>query len=157
MTSSEDTMWEPTYLFWSIAVYISTAAAGLAASLATPLVHGAASGWGLETLLSYLTSNGAQGVGLVLALAMAVLMLSVPPGLLSLYLMALSNLRLALHPVVGAVFFAIGVGWLLQSLPGAVFGLLFGGVSLGGTALMLGLRRGIDNRRAHVASDGTAA
>lgn len=146
MESLGDREWQPTYVYWFASVYISTAVAGIAASLVTPAVFGDAVGWGWEALLSFLRSEGAGGLGLFIAVAMILLLLSVPPGMLSLFLVALSETRLALHPVVGGAFFAIAVGWLLQAIAGALFGLIFGGVSLGGTAAMLALRRTIATR-----------
>ncbi len=139
--------WQPTYVYWFLSVYVWTALAGLAASLVTPAVFDAAAGWGLNAFLSFLRAEGAEGPGIALALAMGVLLLSVPPGMLSLFLVALTDLRLALHPLIGAAFFGVWVGWLLQSLPGAVFGLVFGIVSVGGTAGMLALRRHISRRK----------
>jgi hypothetical protein len=74
-------------------------------------------------------------------------LISVLPGLLSLFLISLTEIRLAVHPAVGAAFFAVSAGWVGQSLGGAVFGFVFGLASLGTIALLLGLRRRIDLSR----------
>ena len=139
--------WELTYPYWASSAYSMTALAGLAASLATPLVFPAATGWGLDALLDFFAAEGAAGFGFGLALAAAMLLLAVPPAMLSLFLLAVSDTRLRLHPLIGAGFFALWTGWLMQSVTGALFGLIFGAVSVGGIAAMLGLRRRFDRRR----------
>jgi len=78
---------------------------------------------------------------------MLMVLISVLPGLLSLFLLALTEMRLAFHPLVGGIFFSLSAGWVGQSLAGAVFGLIFGLASLGTIALLLGLRRYADLSR----------
>jgi len=78
---------------------------------------------------------------------MMMVLIAALPGLLSLFLIALTEMRLALHPLVGAAFFGLSAGWVGQSLAGAVFGLIFGLASLGTIALLLGLRRSLDLSR----------
>jgi hypothetical protein len=127
-------------------VYTWTAAGGLAASLLTPLVSGSATGWGLNSAIALLKAEGATGPGLMLGLTLGNLLLSTIPGLLSLFLVAVADTRLELHPVIGGLFCGVWAGWIMQSPTGAAFGFIFGGVSLGGTAAMLALNKHLRGR-----------
>ncbi len=144
--NGDPSLWQPTYPFWAFSVYASSLVGGIAASLLTPLVASEAAGWGLETIVTLFRSEGAAGPGLVLALAMVAILTCVPPGMLSLFLIALTEIRFALHPLVGGAFFGLAAGWIGQSLTGALFGAIFGSVSVGGTAAMLGLHRHLSTR-----------
>jgi multisubunit Na+/H+ antiporter MnhE subunit len=50
-------------------------------------------------------------------------------------------MRLKLHSILGGAFCGLWLGWILQSIAGAIFGFIFGAVSVGGTAAMLAARR----------------
>lgn len=139
--------WEPGYAFWAASVYLGAVAGSAAASRLSPAVAPQSAGWGLPALVALLNSEGSDGPALYLSIAVLMVLVSVLPGLLSLFLVTLTRLRLALHPLAGAVFFGVSAGWVGQSLPGAVFGSLFGFASLGTIALLLGLRRRIDVSR----------
>ena len=139
--------WQPGYATWAASVYAGALVGSVAASWLTPLVAPQASGWGLPALFGLLGREGSSGPVLYLSVAMMMVLISVLPGLLSLFLITLTEMRLALHPVVGAVFFAVSAGWVGQSFAGAVFGFVFGLASLGTIALLLGLRRRIDLSR----------
>jgi hypothetical protein len=141
------TDWEPGYATWASSVYAGAAVGSAVASWASPVVDARTSGWGIPALLGLLGREGAAGSMLYLSVAMMMVLISVLPGLLSLFLITLTEMRLALHPLVGAVFFGVSAGWVSQSLGGAVFGFLFGFASLGTIALLLGLRRALDLSR----------
>jgi hypothetical protein len=134
--------WQPTYLVWAPSVAISTFAAGLAAPALASLAAGRAAGLPLDTMLGL--ARGDAGtltpMGLVV-LAMATILASVPPGLLSLFLITLTELRLRFHALVGAATFGLLAILLAQSLAPALFGFVFGLVSVGGTAAGLALHR----------------
>jgi hypothetical protein len=78
---------------------------------------------------------------LIFSLALAFVLVSVPPGLVSLFLITVTDVRLVLHPLVGALFFAVAAGWITQSPGGIVFGGIFGAISLGLSAGLLTARR----------------
>ena len=139
--------WQPGYVTWAASVYAGALAGSAAASWLSPLLVAQTSGWGLPTLQRLLSGEGGSGAVLYLSVAMMMVLISVLPGLLSLFLIALTELRLALHPLIGGAFFAVSTGWVSQSAGGAVFGLVFGLASLGTIALLLGLRRLYDRRR----------
>jgi hypothetical protein len=139
--------WQPGYVTWAAAVYAGAFAGSVAASWLSPLLVARTSGWGLPMLLRLLTSEGGSGAALYFSVALMMILISVLPGLLSLFLITLTQVRLALHPLVGAAFFAVSTGWVSQSVGGAIFGLVFGLASLGTVALLLGLRRHYDLRR----------
>jgi hypothetical protein len=139
--------WEPGYVTWGASVYAGAFAGSAAASWLAPVLAAATRGWGLPALHGLLIREGAGGPALYLSLAMMMVLISVLPGLLSLFLVTLTQLRLALHPLVGTAFFAVSAGWVSQSAAGAVFGFVFGFASLGTIALLLGLRRRLDLRR----------
>ncbi len=84
-------VWQPTHPYRFISAYPWTAIGGVAASFLTPLISGSASGWGLAALLAFLRSEGAAGLGLVLGFAVFNLLLSVLPGLLSIFLVAVAD------------------------------------------------------------------
>jgi hypothetical protein len=134
--------WQPTYPVWAPAVAVSTLAAGLAAPVAESLVTGGPSRLTLGAILDVGRGDAAGLTPMALAvLAMATILASVPPGLLSLFLITLTELRLRFHPVAGAVTFGVLGMLLAQSFAPAVFGFVFGLVSLGGTAAILALHR----------------
>lgn len=139
--------WEPGYGTWAASVYSGAFVGNVAASWLSPIVAPRTEGWGLPALVGLLGSEGAAGSALYLSVAMMMVLIAVLPGLLSLFLITLTEIRLALHPVVGAAFFALSAGWVSQSFGGAVFGFVFGLASLGTTALLLGLRRRVDLTR----------
>jgi hypothetical protein len=139
--------WEPGYATWAASVYAGAVVGSVAASLLSPLLVARTAGWGLSALVGLLSREGSGGPALYLSVAMMMVLISVLPGLLSLFLITLTQIRLALHPLVGAIFFAVSAGWIGQSVAGAVFGFLFGLASLATIALLLGLRRGWDLSR----------
>jgi hypothetical protein len=139
--------WQPGYVTWAGSVYVGAVAGSAAASWLSPLLVARTSGWGLPALQRLLSGEGASGPILYLSVAMMMVLISTLPGLLSLFLIALTEVPRALHPVAGAVFFGLSAGWVGQSIAGAVFGLIFGLASLGTTALLLGLRRRLDLSR----------
>ena len=139
--------WQPGYVTWATSVYAGAFAGSVAASWLSPLLVPQTAGWGLATLQRLLSGEGGSGAALYLSVAMMMVLISVLPGLLSLFLITLTQMRLALHPLVGGAFFAVSTGWVSQSVGGAVFGLVFGLASLGTVALLLGLRRHYDLRR----------
>jgi len=139
--------WEPGYATWASSVYAGAAVGSAAASWLSPLLVARTQGWGLPALYGLLSREGSSGPALYLSVAMLMVLISVLPGLLSLFLITLTEMRLALHPVVGAIFFAVAAGLISQSVGGAVFGFLFGLASLGTIALLLGLRRALDLSR----------
>ena len=139
--------WQPRYATWAASVYAGAVVGSVAASWISPLVAPQTSGWGIPALLGLLGREGSAGPALHLSVAMIMVLIAVLPGLMSLFLISLTEIRLALHPAVGAVFFAVSAGWVGQSLGGAVFGFVFGLASLGTIALLLGLRRRIDLSR----------
>ncbi len=134
--------WQPTYIVWAPSVLISTLAAGLAAPAAASLVAGRAAGLPLETMLGLARGEAGETTAMGLAvLVMATVAAAVPPGLLSLFLITLTELRLRFHPLVGALVFGLLAMLLAQSFAPAVFGFVFGLVGLGGTAAGLALHR----------------
>jgi hypothetical protein len=139
--------WEPGYVTWAASVYAGAAVGSVAASWLSPVMVARTEGWGLPALVGLLSREGSGGPALYLSIAMLMVLISVLPGLLSLFLITLTQVRLALHPAVGAIFFAVSAGLVGQSFAGAVFGLVFGLASLGTSALLLGLRRRIDLSR----------
>jgi len=139
--------WEPGYVTWAASVYSGAVVGSVAASWLSPIVAPQTAGWGLPALIGLLSGEGAAGPALYLSVAMMMVLIAVLPGLLSLFLITLTETRLALHPVVGAIFFAVSAGLVGQSLGGAVFGFVFGLASLGTSALLLGLRRRLDLSR----------
>ena len=139
--------WQPGYAVWAAAVYSGAVVGSGAASWLSPLVAPRTAGWGFPALFGLLGREGSSGPALYLSVAMIMVLISVLPGLLSLFLISLTEIRLAVHPAVGAAFFAVSAGWVGQSLGGAVFGFVFGLASLGTIALLLGLRRRIDLSR----------
>ena len=119
------------YLVWSIGLYVSTIAAAVAAAIAPAVIHG-----GMDNAANLLGS---------LLIGMAVFTLGAwPPGLLSIFLFALTDLRPRHHALVGAAVFAT-LGGLLGgfSAAGAVYGAVFGLVSVGGAAGTIALYRSI--------------
>jgi hypothetical protein len=139
--------WEPGYATWASSVYAGAIVGSVAASRLSPLVVAGTAGWGLPALFGLLGRDGAAGPALYLPIAMMMVLIGVLPGLLSLFLITLTRMRLALHPLVGAVFFGLSAGLVGQSVGGAVFGFVFGFASLGTIALLLGLRRRFDLSR----------
>jgi hypothetical protein len=139
--------WQPGYVTWAASVYAGALAGSAAASWLSPLLAAQTAGWGLPTLQRLLSGEGGSGAALYLSVALMMVLISVLPGLLSLFLIALTQARLALHPLVGGAFFAVSTGWVSQSVGGALFGLVFGLASLGTIALLLGLRRLYDRRQ----------
>ena len=139
--------WQPGYATWAASVYSGAVVGSVAASWLSPLVAPRTAGWGLPALFGLLGREGSSGPALYLSVAMIMVLISVLPGLLSLFLISLTEMRLALHLVVGAAFFAVSAGWVGQSLGGALFGFVFGLASLGTIALLLGLRRRVDLSR----------
>jgi hypothetical protein len=139
--------WEPGYSAWAASVYAGAVAGSAAASWLSPLLIARTAGWGLPALHGLLTGEGAGGGALYLSMAMMMVLISVLPGLLSLFLITLTQMRLLLHPLVGGAFFAVSAGWVGQSVAGAVFGLVFGFASLGTVAVLLGMSRRLDLRR----------
>ena len=139
--------WEPGYVTWAASVYSGTVLGSAAASWLSPLLSARTQGWGLPALFGLLSREGSGGAALYLSAAMMMVLISVLPGLLSLFLITLTRVRLALHPLVGAIFFGVSAGWVGQSLAGALFGFVFGLASLGTIALLLGLRRRFDLSR----------
>ncbi len=139
--------WEPGYLAWAASVYSGAVVGSVAASWLSPLLVARTAGWGLPALVGTLSREGSGGPALYLSVAMMMVLFSVLPGLLSLFLVTLTRVRLPLHPLVGAVFFGASAGWVGQSFGGAVFGFVFGLASLGTIALLLGLRRRMDLSR----------
>jgi hypothetical protein len=139
--------WEPGYVTWAASVYSGAVAGSVAASWLSPVIASQTAGWGLPALVGLLSREGSGGIALYLSVAMMMVLISVLPGLLSLFLITLAQTRLILHPIVGAAFFGLSAGWVSQSVAGAVFGLIFGLASLGTIALLLGLRRRLDLSR----------
>ena len=138
--------WQPGYVTWASSIYVGAFAGSAAASWLSPLLVARTSGWGLPTLQQLLSDEGGSGPALYLSIALMMVLISVLPGLLSLFLITLTQTRLAFHPPVAGAFFAVSAGWVSQSGEGAVFGLVFGLASLGTVALLLGLRRLYDLR-----------
>ena len=139
--------WQPGYATWAVSVYAGAVVGSVAASSLSPMLAPQTAGWGIPALLGLLGQEGSAGPALHLSVAMIMVLIAVLAGLMSLFLISLTEIRLALHPAVGAVFFAVSAGWVGQSLGGAVFGFVFGLASLGTIALLLGLRRRIDLTR----------
>jgi hypothetical protein len=139
--------WEPGYVTWAASVYSGAVVGSAAASWLSPMAAPQTAGWGLPALVGLLTGEGSGGPALYLSIALMMVLFSVLPGLLSLFLVALTRLRLALHPLVGAIFFGASAGWVGQSAGGAVFGFVFGLASLGTIALLLGLLRRMEISR----------
>ena len=139
--------WQPGYATWAVSVYAGAVVGSVAASSLSPMLAPQTAGWGIPALLGLFGREGSAGPALHLSVAMIMVLIAVLPGLMSLFLISLTEIRLALHPAVGAVFFAVSAGWVGQSLGGAVFGFVFGLASLGTIALLLGLRRRIDLTR----------
>lgn len=138
--------WQPGYALWASSVYVGAIAGTLAASRLSPWIVPDTAGWGFPALLRALEADSAPAPVLAFSLALAFVLVSVLPGLMSLFLIAVTDLRLRLHPLVGTAFFGLGAGWVTQSAGGAVFGALFGLVSLGITAGLLAARRHQDWR-----------
>ena len=139
--------WEPGYVTWATSIYSGAAAGLAAASWLSPQLAARTEGWGFPALFDILSSEGSSGSALYLFVAMILVLIAVLPGLLSLFLITLARARLALHPVVGAIFFGASAGLIVQSFGAAVFGFVFGFTSLGTSALLLGLRRRLDLSR----------
>lgn len=138
--------WQPTYLTWAPSVYVGAIGGTLVASRLSPLLAPSTDGWGLAALLRLIEADVAPTPVLILLLALAFVLVSVPPGLMSLFLITVTDVPLRLHPLVAGAFFGVGAGWVTQSLAGAVFGALFGGVSLAITAGLLAAKRHQDRR-----------
>ena len=138
--------WQPSYPVWATSVYLGAIGGTLAASFLAPRIVPGTSGWGLPTLLGLLESDSTPAPVLVFSLAFAFVLLSLLPGLMSLFLVALTDLPFRTHPIAGALFFGLGAGWVTQSLGGGVFGALFGAFSLGIIVLLLAGRRYLDRR-----------
>jgi hypothetical protein len=144
---SGDSLWQPTYIVWAPSVAVSTFAAGLAAPIADSLATGRPARLTLEAVLDVGRGDAAGLTPMALAvLVMATILASVPPGLLSLFLITLTKLRLRFHALVGAAAFGLLAILLAQSFAPAVLGLAFGLVSLGGTAAGLALHRHLATR-----------
>ena len=134
--------WEPTYPVWAGAVLASTFVALLAAPQAATLLAGAPWAWPLSVALE-LGRGDSRGVT---AMAVAVMfgttvLLGVFPGLLSLFLITLTDLPLRLHAPIGAIFFGALTALMVQTVAAAIFAFVFGLVSLGGIAAALALHR----------------
>lgn len=139
--------WEPGYATWAASVYAGAVVGSVVASWLSPAVAARTEGWGLPALIGLLSREGSGGPALYLSVAMMMILIAVLPGLLSLFLITLTQVRLLLHPLTGAAFFGISAGWVSQSAGGAAFGFVFGFASLGTIALLLGLRRRMDLSR----------
>jgi hypothetical protein len=139
--------WEPGYVTWAASVYSGAWVGSVAASWLSPVIAPGTAGWGVPALIGLLSREGSAGAALYLSVAMLMVLIAVLPGLLSLFLITLTQMRLRLHPLVGAAFFGVSAGWVGQSLAGALFGLVFGAASLGTIALLLALRRRFDLSR----------
>lgn len=109
----------------------------------TPILFPETAGWGVSGLDAIFLSQGASGFGYWLTWAAAILLLSIPPGLSSLFLVAVADAPLARQWAYGGLFFAAWAGWLTHMLAGAMFGFLYGAISIGGAALMLQARKRI--------------
>ena len=137
-----DAPWQPTYIVWAPAVLISTFAAGLVAPMAESLATGGPARLSIEAILDIGRGDAAGLTPMALTvLVMTTILASVPPGLLSLFLITLTELRLRFHAPVGAATFGLLAILLAQSFAPALFGFVFGLVSLGGTAAGLALHR----------------
>lgn len=133
--------WQPSYPAWASSVYIGAIGGMLAASWLTPRILPDTAGWGLAALMQLLEGDRASTPVLAFSLVLAFVLVSVLPGLMSLFLITVTDLRFLLHPLVGGAFFGLGAGWVTQSVSGAVFGAVFGLVSLGITAGLLAADR----------------
>jgi hypothetical protein len=141
-----DLDWQPGYALWASSVYAGAIGGTIAASRLSAWIVPDTAGWGFPTLMQALEADSAPAPVLALSLALAFVLVSVLPGLMSLFLITVTDVRLRLHPLIGAAFFGLGAGWVTQSLGGAVFGAVFGLVSLGITAGLLAARRHQDRR-----------
>ena len=138
--------WQPGYVLWASSVYVGSVCGMLAASWLSPLIVPDTAGWGLAALMPLLQAEQPPVPVLALTLALAFVLVSLLPGLMSLFLITLTDLRLRLHPLVGGAFFGIAAGWVTQTLGGAAFGALFGLVSLGVSAALMAAKRDQDRR-----------
>ena len=138
--------WQPGYVLWASSVYIGSVCGMLAASRLSPLIVPDTAGWGLAALTTLLQAEQAPVPALALTLALTFVLVSLLPGLMSLFLITLTDLRLRLHPLIGSALFGIGAGWVTQSLGGAAFGAVFGLVSLGVSAGLMAAKRSQDRR-----------
>ena len=141
-----DPDWQPGYALWASSVYIGAIGGTIAASRFSAWIVPHTAGWGFPALRQVLEADSAPAPVLALSLALAFVLISVLPGLMSLFLITVTDIEFRLHPVIGAVFFGVGAGWVTQSLGGAVFGTAFGLVSLGITAGLLAAKRHQDRR-----------
>lgn len=139
--------WQPAYPLWASSVYVGAIGGTLAASRIVPWLTASTSGWGFPALLDLVEAEHASAPVLALSLALAFVLISVLPGLMSLFLITVTDVRLALHPPIGGGFFALSAGWVSQSVGGVLFGAVFGLVSLGLTATLLAARRHQDLQR----------
>lgn len=138
--------WEPTYPVWASSVYVGAIGGTLAASRLAPLIAPETVGWGLPALLRAIEADAAPLPVLLLSLALAFVLISMLPGLTSLFMITVTDLPLGLHPFAGGAFLAIAAGWVTQSIAGAVFGAVFGLVSLGLIVALLTATRYRDGR-----------
>jgi hypothetical protein len=98
--------------------------------------------WGIGGVTVFGASGGYRLDPLGIAiLVFGIVFASVPPGLLSLFLITLTDVPLRHHPLIGAVAFAVSAGFLVRSAPAAVFGFFYGFTSLGGSAAALAAHR----------------
>ena len=139
--------WQPTYPVWASGVLASTFLALLVAPQATSLLAGTpwASPLGAAIELGRGHSQGLTAMAVAVVFGTTVL-LSVLPGLLSLFLITLTDLRLRLHAPIGAIFFGGTAALMVQTVPAAIFAFVFGLVGLGGTAAALALHRNLVSR-----------
>lgn len=135
--------WQPTYPVWAPAVLASTFLGAAAASAVTGWISPGAIGSPLELAPSLGSGEAAQlpPVALAIVVVMATVAGSVPPGLLSLFLITLTDARLRLHPLIGATIFGLVGGVMAQTAAAALFAATFGLVSLGGIAAALAVHR----------------
>ena len=140
--------WQPGYLLWASSVYVGAIGGTLAAARLSPWIVPGTAGWGFPALMRMLDAGSAPLPVLVFSLALGFVLVSLLPGLMSLFLITLTDMKFRLHPLVGGGFFGLGAGWVTQSVGGAVFGALFGLVSLGIVAGLLAAKRHQDRRAA---------
>jgi hypothetical protein len=138
--------WQPSYPLWASSVYAGAIVGTLAASRLSPLLAPATEGWGLPALLRLVEADTAPMPIAAFSLALLFVLVSMLPGLVSLFLITVTDLPPATHPLFGSLFLGVSAGWVTQSFGGAVFGAVFGLVSLGFIAGLLAIRRAGDQQ-----------
>jgi len=128
--------WEPNYIVWALSIFVSTFIAVVLAALVMHLLLSGGSG-------NMLTTFGVADVSFmqVVVFVGAIIGISVLPGMLSLFLISLTDVPLSRHPLIGAAGFGVVGGMMAQSLSIAGAAFLFGLVSLGGSTAILALHR----------------